>query len=125
MADSALKGVFREYSCTWREETGGTTVDADGNTVPKTTARTLVINFEALDSPQLVFQVGADPKVVRGKGSCVTPSVLPIGLGPGSELDMTWRGRSGKLRITQVSVDPLEVLDTVLGSEFIAEWRPT
>lgn len=125
MVDSALKGVFREYSCTWSKETGGTTVDADGNTVPKTTPETLAITFEAITSPQLVFQPGVDPKTVRGKGACITPSALPAGLGVGSELAMTWRGRAGKLRITQVSVDPLEVLDTVLGTEFLAEWRPT
>lgn len=125
MADSALKGVFREFTCTYQVETGEIGTDPDGNPVPVVETRQLVVNFEASKSEQLVFQPGADPKIVRGKGSCVTPAVMPEGLGPGSELAMTWMGRPGTLRLTQVSADPLEVLDTVLGTEFIAEWRPT
>lgn len=125
MADSALKGVFREFTCTYQVETGEIGTDPDGNPVPVVEERELVVNFEAYDFPQLVFMAGADPKVVRGKGSCVSPAVLPAGLGPGSELAMTWMGVPGTLRIMQVSADPLEVLDSVLGSEFIAEWRPS
>lgn len=125
MADSALKGVFREFTCTYQVETGEIGTDPDGNPVPVVETRQLVVNFEAYSFPQLVFQPGADPKTVRGKGSCVSPAVMPSGIGPGSELAMTWMGVPGTLRILQVSADPLEVLDSVLGSEFIAEWRPT
>lgn len=125
MADSALKGVFREFTCTYQVETGEIGTDPDGNPVPVVEERELVVTFEAYDFPQLVFQPGADPKIVRGKGSCVSPSVLPDGLGPGSELAMTWRGVPGTLRIVTIVEAPLEVLDDVLGTEFIAEWRPT
>ena len=121
MADSALKGVFRELVCTYSVETGEIGTDPDGNPVPVVEERELVVNFEASKSEQLVFQPGADPKVVRGKGSCVSPSVLPDGLGPGSELATTWRGQAATLRITVVAPDPLEVLDSVLGTEFIGE----
>lgn len=125
MADSALKGVFRELVATYSVETGEIGTDPDGNPVPVVEERELVVNFEASKSEQLVFQPGADPKVVRGKGSCVSPAVMPSGIGPGSELAMTWMGVPGTLRIMQVSADPLEVLDSVLGSEFIGEWRPS
>lgn len=125
MADSALKGVFREFTCTYQVETGEIGTDPDGNPVPVVEERELVVNFEASKSEQLVFQPGADPKIVRGKGSCVSPSVLPDGLGPGSELAMTWRGVPGTLRIVTIVEAPLKVLDDVLGTEFIAEWRPT
>lgn len=125
MSDSALKGVFRELVCTYSVETGEIGTDPDGNPVPVVEDRTLVVNFEASKSEQLVFQPGADPKVVRGKGSCVTPAVMPEGLGPGSELATTWRGVPGTLRIVTIVEAPLEVLDSVLGTEFIAEWRPS
>jgi|GEM_PF-6787293 len=121
MADSALKGVFRELVCTYQVETGEIGTDPDGNPVPVVETRQLVVNFEASKNEQLVFQPGADPKTVRGKGSCVSPSVLPDGLGPGSELATTWRGQAATLRITVVAPDPLEVLDSVLGTEFIGE----
>ena len=121
MADSALKGVFRELVCTYQVETGEIGTDPDGNPVPVVETRQLVVNFEASQSEQLVFQPGADPKIVRGRGSCVTPAVMPEGLGPGSELATTWRGQAATLRITVVAPDPLEVLDSVLGTEFVGE----
>lgn len=125
MGTSALSGVFREFTCTYQVEDGTWTTDAYGNSVPNTTSAQLTINFEASRSPQVIFAEGADPKVVRGRGSCINPSELPTPLGPGSELDMTWNGVAGKLRILQVTLSPLSVLDEVLGTEFIAEWRAT
>lgn len=125
MARSALAGVFTEFTLTYKVETSTWATDANGNPVPVMEDETLVINFEASKSPQLVFLEGADPKIVRGKGSCVDPVTMPHEVGPGTELAMTWAGRSGKLRILQVSSDPLAVLDEVLGQEFIAEWRAT
>lgn len=125
MGVSALKGVFQEFTATYSVETGGTTTDEYGNPIPEVESGSLVVNFEASTNPQLVFMEGADPKIVRGKGSCINPAVLPTALGPGSELAMTWRGTSGTLRILQVTVDPLAVLDETLGSTFLAEWRAT
>lgn len=123
VADSALSGVFTEFTCAYSVETGATTTDEHGNTIPVVEAGELTINFEASKSEQLIFMEGADPEVIRGKGSCISPAVMPSGLGPGSELTMTWRGKSGTLRILQVSVAPLDVLDDTLGTEFVAEWR--
>lgn len=125
MADSALAGVFREYDCTYRVETGEIGEDEHGNPIPKVEDRTLTITFKATSNPQVVFQPGADPKLVRGKGTCVKPAVLPAQLGPGSEVTMTWRGKAGRLRIVTIVEDELEVLDDVLGTEFIGEWMPS
>ena len=124
MARSALAGVFREFTLTYKTPTGGTTTDAYGNPQPETEDATLTITFEASQAPQLIFQPGSDPKTVRGRGTCINPVTLPASVGPGSELVMTWNGHAGTLRILQVALDPLEVLDDVLGQSFAAEWRP-
>lgn len=123
MAESALSGVFRQYTLTYETETGTTTTDSRGNEVPATTNEELIINFEPSRSAQIVFQEGADPKIVRGTGTCINPSEMPSAVKVGSELDMTFAGIAGKLRILQIAPAPLAVLDEVLGQEFRAEWR--
>lgn len=123
MADSALKGVFREFAASYSVETGATTTDEHGNTVPVVTTGELVVNFEAYQFAQLVFMEGADPGVIRGRGSCISPAVMPSALHPGADLSITWRGRSGTLRLITINPDALEVLDSVLGTEFIGEIR--
>lgn len=125
MTVSALSGVFREFTLVYQHATGDMTTDANGNPVPETEDAELVVNFEAYRTPQIQLMEGADPKVVRGRGSCISPATMPSEVKPGTELVMTWSGMSGKLRILQVSDAPLEVLDEVLGQEFIAEWRAT
>lgn len=125
MARSALAGVFTEFTLSYQVETSTWTTDANGNPIPAMDTETLIINFEPVKAPQIQLMEGADPKVVRGRGNCVDPVSMPLEVGPGTELAMTWAGRSGKLRILQVSADPLAVLDEVLGQEFIAEWRAT
>lgn len=126
MAESALAGVFREFTLTHSAPTGEWGTDpVTGNPVPVVEQGELVINFKASESPQLVFLPGADPKVVKGKGRCIRPASLPTALGIGSELPMTWAGRPGKLRIVQVGERLLEVVDQTLGQSFIAEWRAT
>ena len=125
MADSALAGVFREYVLTYDRETGGTTTDDRGNPVPEVERAELVINFEPTGAPQIVFQEGADARIVRGTGTAISPSELPAGIGPGSEFSMEFGGIPGTLRLTQVAPAPLAVLDEVLGQEFRAEWRPS
>lgn len=124
MSVSALSGVFREYTLTY-EVASGTSMDADGNPIETTTNATLIINFEPTSAPQIIFREGADPKVVRGTAYCVNPSELPATLGPGSTLTMTFEGRPGTLTILSTLVDPLAVLDEVLGQEFACEWRAT
>lgn len=126
MAESALAGVFKEFTLTYSAPTGEWGTDpVTGNPVPVVEQGELVINFKAYQFPQIVFQPGADPKVVRGKGRCISPARMPSVLGPGSELEMTWATQSGKLRITQIGIRPLEVVDQTLGQSFIAEWRAT
>ena len=125
MARSALSGVFREFVVSFQTSTGEWEQDEYGNPVPVTTSGEMVINFEATSAPQIVFQPGADAQVVRGTGTCINPVALPTGIGIGSELGMTYDGEPGTLRILQVDLDPLEVLDEVLGTTFRSEWRPT
>lgn len=125
MTRSALAGVFRQFTCTYETGTGAWTTDEYGNPVPETTSGELVINFEATSAPQVVFQPGADPKVVKGTATCVDPVDLPAGIGPGSELGMAYDGQAGTLRILQVDLDPLEVIDQTLGTTFRGEWRPS
>lgn len=125
MAESALSGVFVEYTLTYQVETGATTTDAYGNEIPVTEDRELVINFRPYQFPQLVFAEGADPKTVRGKGVCINPSAMPAEVGVGSEFAMTYAGEAGVLQITQVGTRALPGLDDILGQTFVGTWRPT
>lgn len=132
MSKSDLEGIFRQFTCTYSAPTGSwaldpvtgkPTLDVDGNPIPATATRSLLITFEAFTNPELVLMPGADMQVLRGKGACVNPAVLPTTLQPGSELNMTWASRNGILRLLQISLDPLEELDPILGQAFIAEFR--
>lgn len=124
MAKSALAGVFTEYELAYALEGAETGVDASGNPVFVTTPGTLVITFTAYQFPQLRYAEGADPKIIRGKGSCMNPSAFPAGLGVGSTFVMSYGGKPGVLTIDAVFDDELG-LEPVLGSEFQATWRAT
>lgn len=123
MARSALAGTFREFTLTYEVEVDGDTTDRYGEPVPNTEDRELVVTFEPYRTPQVQLREGADAQVVRGRGTCIDPVLMPTAIGPGTELPLTWDGRPGTLRILQVNLDALEVLDATLGQEFIAEWR--
>lgn len=121
MAVSALQGVFREYTLEYEVQTG-MTEDEYGNPIPETETRELVVNFEPSKSQQVIFQEGADPKVVRGTLTLVNPSELPDEVGPGKEFALTWAGKAGTLTLLQVGQDLLSVLDETLGQQCVAEW---
>lgn len=122
MAVSALQGVFREFTLTYQKETGSWTTDQYGNPVPETEDATLVVNFEPSKSKQVIFQEGADPHVVKGTLTCIDPSELPAEVGIGKAFSVTYAGKAGTLTILQASLDPLEVLDEVLGQQCVAQW---
>lgn len=123
MTVSALKDVFREYELGYTTQTG-TGTDADGNVTETGTPATLTVLFRASTADQLRPLPGADPRLIRGTGRLLSPSTFPTGVGIGSEFTMTYQGVAGTLRITNATPYALEILDSVLGVKFVAEWRP-
>lgn len=124
MATSALSGVFREFTVT-KSTVTGSTVNADGAVVETTSDTSFTILFKPSESAHVVFREGADPRVVPGTGRLINPVSFPTDVQPGTSLDMTLNGKAGTLRILSISLASLEVIDTILGQKFTAEWRAT
>jgi hypothetical protein len=124
MAVSALAGVFREFTVT-KSTVTGSTVDADGAIVETVTTTDFTILFKPSESSHVIFREGADPRVVAGTGRLLDPVAFPTDVQPGTELTMTLNGKAGVLRILSISLSSLEVIDTILGQKFTAEWRAT
>lgn len=116
MASLLANAPFEQTTLTYQAPDGTTTTDAYGNPVPGSTSGTLKALLAPFKADQLQRLEGADVTTIRVRGELIDPLAFPSGVGVGSQLTLTYAGKSWTLTLT--SIIPNDLPGVAFGSYF-------